>query len=87
MASPFDKALRRIPNARARFGARLRAMLRARQITDRALAEQLGCRENDIGHYKRGRYWPRPARVAAMAEILGVSRAHLVAGVSGKESR
>jgi len=68
------------------FGAVLRRERRARELSQRALAEKAGLSEKHVGEIERGRRFPRLRTIAALEHALGLPpgelmrRAHEEAG-------
>lgn len=54
------------------FGARLRALRDAAELTQAALAEKAGIQVNSIARLERGAYQPTWITVLKLAEALGV---------------
>ncbi len=62
------------------FGARLRALRRARGLTQAELARRIGRHQTVIGPYERDEYVPPPEIVVRLAEALGSSPEYLLFG-------
>ncbi len=64
----------------ATFGGRLRALRRARGLTQAELARRIGRHQTVIGPYERDEYVPPPEIVVRLAEVLGTSPEYLLFG-------
>lgn len=64
------------------FSARLRDLLNERGMTQRRLAEQVGCTEAAISHYVKGDRVPRARVLAKIAATLQTTSDYLMEGIS-----
>ncbi len=62
------------------FGDRLRALRRARGLTQAELARRIGRHQTVIGPYERDEYVPPPEIVVRLAEVLDTSPEYLLFG-------
>jgi transcriptional regulator with XRE-family HTH domain len=69
-----------MPRPQASFGARLRALRLARELSQVELARRIGRHQTAIGPYERDEYAPPPAIVERLAEILDTSPEFLLFG-------
>lgn len=64
----------------ATLGERIRNVLKEKNLTQRQLAEQVGCTEAAISHYIKGDRFPRSSVMSQLAISLGVSVDYLMVG-------
>lgn len=62
-----------IPPIRSHIGSRLKALRRAKNLTQAAIAEALKCDLETISRYERGRTSPDVEQLMKIAKLLGVS--------------
>lgn len=55
------------------FGERLRALRRARMLTQVEFAALLGAHATEVSHWETGRNLPRPGRQRQIARALGLT--------------
>ena len=56
-----------------RMSEKIKAARKAAKMTQKQLAEQVGCPPLAISFYETDRYQPEPERLARIAEVLGVT--------------
>ena len=66
------------------LGKRLRALRKARGLTQQELGELLGVSASAVGMYEQGRREPDLATLVKLADIFGVSVDHLI-GRTGRK--
>lgn len=62
------------------FGKRVRTLREQKGLTQAELASMVGVTENAITQYESGRASPRPYRIEALAQMLGVTATFLLTG-------
>lgn len=62
------------------FGKRVRTLREQKGFTQAELASMVGVTENAITQYESGRASPRPYRIEALAQMLGVTATFLLTG-------
>lgn len=62
------------------FGDRLRALLRAKRVSQRELAARIGVTEAAVSRYVNGDRFPRADTAAAIADVLSVHTDELLYG-------
>lgn len=60
------------------FGARLKESRRAKKLTQKQLAEQIGAKHNSVSDWERGYAMPDPDTIVDICEVLDVSASHLL---------
>jgi transcriptional regulator with XRE-family HTH domain len=55
---------------KARVAMNIDVAIRARKLTNRAVAEAIGSTEHQVWRWRRGRVTPGPANIAALATLL-----------------
>ena len=63
--------------ATTEFGRRIRQLRKQRELTQRQLAEKIGCKQPTISSYELGRKHPDPNDLNALAQVFGISRKQL----------
>lgn len=71
--------------ADASFGARLERLRKARSISQAHIATQLGVSKPTVWAWEHGKARPVGSRIAALAEVLGVTREDLVSAPASAE--
>lgn len=71
----------------ATFGARLRALRRARGLTQAQLARAIGRHQSVIGPYERNEFMPARPVLERLAQALGTSPEYLLFGRDPERSR
>lgn len=64
------------------LAANIRAIRARLDISQQDLAERSGCHQAHISHYEKGRVWPKPDRLEALAAALGTTPAKLLEDVA-----
>lgn len=63
------------------LGERIRALLEQKKMTQRNLAERVGCTEAAVSHYVKGDRIPRATVMAKIAAVLGTTTDYLAGGI------
>ena len=68
-------------NARKSFGSRLKALRKARSLTQKEVAVQLGVQHTHYNKYEAGLYVPPMEKVVQLGAYFGVTLDYLILGV------
>jgi len=73
-------------NARKSFGARLKTLRKARSLTQKEVAVQLGVQHTHYNKYEAGIYVPPMEKVVQLGAYFGVTLDYLILGVQPDDS-